>query len=190
MKKAICFAIVMLVSLFSFSVFAAGQPTGAFQKDLLDDLQETADHLMSLSQAVPAEKYNWKPGEGVRSVGEVYSHIADANFGIPKAAGIKSTMTAPDIKGATGKDQIVSNLKASIENVQQIITSTPDSALDGKVKLFGHDFTVRGTLLLLVGHMHEHLGQSIAYARSIGVVPPWTAAEKAKEKKSPQSQSY
>jgi uncharacterized damage-inducible protein DinB len=49
--------------------------------------------------------------------------------------------------------------------------------------------TVRGALLLATTHMHEHLGQSIAYARTIGVVPPWSAKESAPQTQS-QASSY
>ena len=42
--------------------------------------------------------------------------------------------------------------------------------------------TVRSTLMAMLSHTHEHLGQSIAYARMVGVVPPWTAAQMAAEK--------
>jgi uncharacterized damage-inducible protein DinB len=50
-----------------------------------------------------------------------------------------------------------------------------NARLDDGTKLFGRDTTVRAAMLLYVTHMHEHLGQLVAYARSNGVVPPWSA---------------
>jgi uncharacterized damage-inducible protein DinB len=50
-----------------------------------------------------------------------------------------------------------------------------DADLDRKVEMFGKETTVRGVLMVLANHIHEHLGQSIAYARANKVVPPWSA---------------
>jgi len=46
--------------------------------------------------------------------------------------------------------------------------------LQAPVKLFGRDMTKDDAVRFLLGDQHEHLGQSIAYARSNGVVPPWS----------------
>jgi hypothetical protein len=42
------------------------------------------------------------------------------------------------------------------------------------VSFFGHDMTARAVLIALDGHVNEHLGQSIAYARANNVTPPWS----------------
>jgi uncharacterized damage-inducible protein DinB len=65
-------------------------------------------------------------------------------------------------------------LKASYANLQKAITGLSDSDLQASVKLFGRDMTKQAALKLILGDQHEHLGQSIAYARSNGVVPPWS----------------
>ena len=51
---------------------------------------------------------------------------------------------------------------------------TPDSELDAMTNMFGNQVTKRTVMSVMVSHMHEHLGQSIAYARTNGVVPPWS----------------
>jgi uncharacterized damage-inducible protein DinB len=65
-------------------------------------------------------------------------------------------------------------LKASYINLQKAITGLSDNDLQARVKLFGTDMTKQGALMLILGDQHEHLGQSIAYARSNGVVRPWS----------------
>ena len=50
----------------------------------------------------------------------------------------------------------------------------PVSAAAGDGDLFGRDMTKEDAVRYLFGDQHEHLGQSIAYARSNGVVPPWS----------------
>ena len=58
--------------------------------------------------------------------------------------------------------------------------------MEKKIDLFGHEMTTRNAMITVLNHMHEHLGQSIAYSRMNGVVPPWTAAEQAAEKAKPE----
>lgn len=54
------------------------------------------------------------------------------------------------------------------------MSGTPADKLGTSLKLFGQDFTVQQLLILATTHLHEHLGQAIAYARSNGIVPPWS----------------
>jgi uncharacterized damage-inducible protein DinB len=65
-------------------------------------------------------------------------------------------------------------LKTSYARVQKAIEGLSDADLKAPVKLFGRDMTKEEAVRYLFGDQHEHLGQSIAYARSNGVVPPWS----------------
>jgi uncharacterized damage-inducible protein DinB len=118
-------------------------------------------------------KYDWKPGQGVRSVSDVFNLIveengllADALSGTPNKGAEPAPITDP------GKMQDV--LKASYANLQKAITGLSDNDLQTHVKLFGEDMTKQDALMLILEDQHEHLGQSIAYARTNGVVPPWS----------------
>jgi uncharacterized damage-inducible protein DinB len=65
-------------------------------------------------------------------------------------------------------------LKTSYAQVQTAIEGLTDADLTAPVKLFGREMTKEGAVRFLFADQHEHLGQSIAYARSNGVVPPWS----------------
>ena len=65
-------------------------------------------------------------------------------------------------------------LKTSYANLQKAITGLSDNDLQTRVKLFGEDMTKQEAVMLILEDQHEHLGQSIAYARINGVVPPWS----------------
>jgi uncharacterized damage-inducible protein DinB len=121
---------------------------------------------------VMAGKYDWKPGEGVRSVADVFNLIVTEN-GI--LAGTLTGKTGGQ-GGApiTDSDKMQAALKTSYANVQKIIEGLSESDLKAPVKLFGKDLTKEGAVRYLFADQHEHLGQSIAYARSNGVVPPWS----------------
>jgi len=118
-------------------------------------------------------KYDWKPGQGVRSVGDVFNLIVKENGML---VGVLSGTPNTEAKPApiTDPEKLQEALKASYANLQKAITALSDSDLQTPVKLFGHDLTKQGAVMLLLEDQHEHLGQSIAYARSNGVVPPWS----------------
>jgi hypothetical protein len=61
-----------------------------------------------------------------------------------------------------------------MNSLRQALASVSPSDLQASVKFFGQDTTKQGAALMLIFDQHEHLGQLIAYARSNGVVPPWS----------------
>jgi len=83
-------------------------------------------------------------------------------------------LTRDSEKTVTAKDQVVPMLKRAIQHSREAISTAMETP-DKPTKLFGKDSTNAGVALLIITHMHEHLGQSIAYARSVKVTPPWSA---------------
>src|SRR5437660_1579528 len=151
---------------------------------------EALDHLeketVALAEAVPQEKYSWRPGEGVRSVGEVFMHMAGGNYSYARMAGatVPSDVNPREFeKSATDKAKTVATLKKSFEFLRQTAQNLSDADLAKAVKIYGKDSNVMNVLLISVTHQSEHLGQSIAYAREIGVVPPWTLERQEAQKK-------
>jgi uncharacterized damage-inducible protein DinB len=141
------------------------------QAALAKEAGTLSDKFSGLAR-VMAGKYDWKPGEGVRSVGDVFNLIVTEN-GI-----LAGTLTGEGGgRGGTpitDSEKMQAALKTSYANLQKTIEGLSDSDLKAPVKLFGTDMTKEGAIRYLFGDQHEHLGQSIAYARSNGVVPPWS----------------
>jgi uncharacterized damage-inducible protein DinB len=143
-------------------------------------LNDAEEKVTALANAVPEEKYAWRPGEGVRSVGEVYMHIVNANCFIPTLIGVNPPegFSEETEKKVTEKADIIAWLKKSLAHAREVINTVSDENLAKKADFFGTETTGEGVLMILVTHVHEHLGQSIAYARTNGVVPPWSAKQK------------
>jgi uncharacterized damage-inducible protein DinB len=159
-------------------------PAGA-KGDMMKWYKDAEDKLSQLAEAVPEAKYSWRPGKGVRSVGEVYMHVAAANFGIPSFMGTTPPAGfdfATYEKSLTKKADIQKALKDSFAHMEQAFMATSDADMDKTVSIMGMEMTQRSAYLLILSHVHEHLGQSIAYARSNGVVPPWSAKQAAEMK--------
>jgi uncharacterized damage-inducible protein DinB len=153
------------------------KPASGARAEILGQIDEAEKKLVALAEAMPADKYGWRPGQGVRSVGEVFAHVSGANYFLPTLWGGK-VPAGVDPRGfdkeAGDKGKTIGSLKKSFESVRQAIGAVSDSDLDRSIKIFGQDGTVRAAVLVVATHAHEHLGQSIAYARMNGVTPPWS----------------
>lgn len=147
------------------------------------ELKNLQQQFVSLAQAMPQEKYTWRPGPGVRSVSEVYLHVAAANFGLTALAGAPPE---PGFKfqgyekSTTDKAKVIEQLNASFDYARNGIEKMSDADLLKPLKFLDQS-NVGDMLVHIVAHAHEHLGQSIAYARVNGVAPPWTAAQQQRQ---------
>ncbi len=147
----------------------------AFRDEVLSRLDTLQERVVSLAEAMPEDKYTWRPAEGVRSVSELYLHITGANFGLASTFGATAPEGAVPAEDVTDKATITAALSASFEHLKGAIQGIAPEAADETVNLFGRDMTTRQALWALTEHLSEHLGQGIAYARVNGVVPPWNA---------------
>jgi uncharacterized damage-inducible protein DinB len=147
------------------------------QAEILKQIDAARDKLLALAEATPADKFTWRPNDKVRTVGEIYGHVAATNYFLPTLWGVKPP-EGVDPRGfekeGGDKAKTIDTLKKSFEHVHEVIGATTDADLHKTIKIFGHDGTVLEGLMILSSHGHEHLGQSIAYARSLGIVPPWS----------------
>jgi uncharacterized damage-inducible protein DinB len=158
-----------------------------YRSEVLAEVLIQQDKFSRLAEAIPAEKYSWRPAPEVRSLAEVFLHVSAANYNLYKLVGTPPPTTV-ELKGleksTTDKAKIIATLKDSFAHAKKAITAMPDADLDKSLDWFGGKNTQRGILLFILRHTAEHLGQSIAYARLVGIVPPWTEdLQKKPEKK-------
>lgn len=157
----------------------------SLREELAGQYKEIEEKLTQLAEAIPQEKYTWRPGEGVRSVGEVFLHVAGGNFGMSSMAGVKvpEGIDRRNIeKNSTDKAHVLEVMKQSFANVRQALDSTTDADMEKMGRWGDGQKSRRFVLMYMAIHQSEHLGQAIAYARSIGVVPPWTEKRDAENK--------
>jgi len=164
-------------------VFASSAAGQGLMLDMHRDVAGVQKKFIDLARAIPESAYSWHPN-GARSVGEVLLHIAGENYlipsfmGKPVPAGV--AISAADMKTVDAyearkltKDQIIAELEASFTNLHAALPTT-DASLSENIKFFGTDLTRQRAVIGTVNHLHEHLGQLIAYARSNNVTPPWS----------------
>jgi uncharacterized damage-inducible protein DinB len=196
MKRSLFAPCCLLATVFAIPVTAQVNPykdgtpgvTG-YRSEVLAEVTIQEDKFLRLAEAIPAEKYTWRPAPDVRSVAEVFLHVSAANYNLYKLVGTPPP-AGLDIKtlekSTTDKAKVIATLKDSFAHARKAISSTPDADLEKSMDWFGGKNTERGVLLFVVRHAAEHLGQIIAYARMNGVVPPWTE-DAQKPKKEPEA---
>jgi len=165
----------LLAVLFSAAVLRA-QPDGLWQ-GYDGEWGHVSRQLIALAEATPAEKFAWRPAAGVRSMSEVYMHIALANFYLLSITGPKlpADMKSTDLeKTVTAKADVIDWLRRSLDAVKTARASLKPGDFQRKVKIVGKDATVDGMYLRIIIHDNEHMGQLIAYARMNGIAPPWS----------------
>lgn len=178
MMRASIIVIALGISLAPTTAVAQIAPKGpGFKAEYLAESAVAEDHLVRLAEAIPADKYTWRPAPGVRSVSEVLLHIAGSNFNLPRTLGLvpkEGMITTAYWTSTTDKAKIVADLKQSFAFLRAGIEKLTDADAEKKMAWFDGENTYRGILYFFTRHTGEHTGQLIAYARFNGIVPPWS----------------
>jgi len=182
------------IAVLLLAVCAQAQERLAFQDDLWREFYVYRDRLLELARAIPEDKYGWRPDPSARSAGEVIMHVAVTNYMLLEMAELPFTSDlypgvnakTPDRRRAivrrngelekeiTGKARIIEVTESAFAAAGTPIRNATAASLD-KPAMFGdRKTTVGGVQLRMVAHLHEHLGQLIAYARGMGIAPPWS----------------
>jgi len=183
MRLGISLSTIATVSVI-FSLPLVAQTREGVIGDLLNDTTGVEKKVMALANAIPESAYAWRPGPGVRSTGEVFQHIASDNYFLPalldlpapKETGITKEYTTATAfeKRPMNKAAVIAELEKSFAFLRKSMSSTTDAQLNTPIDMFGQKSTTRGLWISTATHLHEHLGQLIAYARSNKVTPPWS----------------
>lgn len=156
--------------------------TADARQELMNDINVLEQKVIGLAQAMDEKQYAWTPMEGVRTVRQVYLHIAINNYVFPTMTGTKPPADinlGANYEGVQAyenadlsKAEVVRELRRSFSHLKTALNEAGN--LDRTVSFFGRPATARRVWLETLFHIHEHLGQSIAYARANHVVPPWS----------------
>lgn len=164
-----------------------------FRGEFLWELEISIRQSLAIAEAIPEEKYDWRPDKKARSVSEVFVHVATGNFMLLDLIGVAAPIDLyaqvpsdaqerfsglirrnDELEASVReKNATVALLKRSLQAVYQSFNQASDPELDRRLHFFGEETTVRRVYLRLLAHAHEHMGQMIAYLRFNGIAPPW-----------------
>jgi uncharacterized damage-inducible protein DinB len=171
-------ALIAMFAVAALPAWMSAQDTRSLvRSELLMHFNESIDKVIALAEAMPPERFDWRPEKDAMSVARVYAPIAHYNYGYPQtslAGPAPAGMRLDTLEAMRDKAQIVALLKNSAAYVRKVVGEMPADRLEASTTLYGRTVPHWAVMLQLVAHMNEHLGQSIAYARSNSIVPPWS----------------
>ena len=135
-------------------------------------LPRFSKNMVAAAEAMPAEKYNFKPTPEMNSFAHLVMHIAQSNNGLCSRI---SDTPAPDAKLADTdpKDKLVVGLKASFDYCASVLDKVDDSKLGDQMILFGNrPFSRAAVLIILSDDWYDHYGAQATYLRLNGILPP------------------
>ena len=168
---------LLLAALIGLPAPAFAQGPDAVRDELLMHFESSMGKFIALARAMPADRYTWAPGEGVMEVGQVFMHVARYNYMYPSAnmgAELPEGVELDGMEAVRDRERTIRALEESRAWVRQVVSGMTGAELATATRLYGRDVGEWAVLVQLVAHMNEHLGQSIAYARMNGIVPPWS----------------
>lgn len=171
-------AVATLVMLLATASAARAQATPPdFRGEFLQQFDASMEKVIALAEAVPAEKFARPAVAGAMPLARIFAHIASYNFGYPaRAMGIAppAGIGLDSLERVAEKARVVALLRRSADHVRQSVRGMPEAQLARTTTLYGRQVPQWAVLFQLLAHMNDHMGQSIAYARASGVVPPWS----------------
>jgi uncharacterized damage-inducible protein DinB len=172
-------AVVVLAALgpLPASVVRAQDAPAGFRTEFLHQFDQSMAKVVALAEAVPAEMYARRPVPAVMPIAQMFAHIARFNYEYPaRDMGISSPpgIDRDTLERVTDKRSVVTLLRRSAEHVRHVVRRMPEAQLGEMTTLYGRRVPQWAVLLQLLAHMDDHMGQSIAYGRAMGVVPPWS----------------
>jgi len=143
--------------------------------DALRQMQQRyARILVAAAEAMPAEKYNYRPTPAQMSFAAIQVHLAQE--GNDLLCGKVAGMTPPQRTAADStqsKEQLVARLKESFQFCEQAFAKIDDTKLNQPIQLFGpNPFTMAAAMFITVGDWADHYSQEANYLRLNGILPP------------------
>jgi len=168
---------MLIASLLLLQAMAA-QPAPAAKSPVADALRQMTQRytriLVAAAEAMPADKYNYRPTPAQMSFAAIQVHLINEGNDLlcGKVAGM-APPTRTAIDSTAGKDALVARLQESFAFCEQAFAKLDDSNLSAPVQLFGpNPFTMASAMMITVGDWADHYSQEANYLRLNGVLPP------------------
>ena len=169
--------IIVVSVILPLSLNAQEESTNQFKIDFFKVFDSSSGKIVKLADAIPADDYDWRPTENIRSIQESLMHLAGTHYYLaaklnyPVPEGIEPGDFEESVDTKKEAREI---LLKSIEHIRLAIDKVNDKQLYEIVNFFGGKETMQRVILQVGEHMAEHLGQLIVYARMKDVTPPWS----------------
>ena len=160
------------------AAWAAAQTTPAQMKNpvsaaLRDILPGRQKNTVAAVEAMPADKFNYKPTADQMTFGHLVVHMAETNYLLCGKAAAVPAPKDEEVKDTDSKDKLVAALRASFDFCSDALAKMDDSKLGETTEGFGGKQVTRALIsLILAGAWADHYAETAMYLRLNGLVPP------------------
>jgi hypothetical protein len=173
--------------------FAQEHPTAAELRTvasvLLHNFRFEEYQFRSAAEAMPAEKYGYRPAQGdyggvypgygpkeLRTFGEQVKHVACSNFAFAAELDGKKPPAGCDTGGpspAKTRDELIVYLRDSFKGLEKSLGAiTKENMFQPIEGFYAGPNTRLGLATVCIWHVADHYGQLVLYLRLNGIVPP------------------
>ncbi len=168
MKKAI-FVSTLLMLIASAALAQTKDPISSALREGVPGRQKST---VAAIEAMPADKFNYKPTPDQMTFGHLVVHMIEANNALCSKAASVDAPKVEEFKETDGKDKLVSGLKASFDFCNQALAKMDDSKLGETTEAMGMKLTRARIALGVASSMADHYAEAAMYLRLNGVTPP------------------
>jgi uncharacterized damage-inducible protein DinB len=142
-------------------------------------LPRSQKNILGAIEAMPADKFSYKPSADQITFGHLVVHITESNNSICAKAADVPAPKAAELKDTDAKDKLLAAAKASFDFCSEALAKMDDSKLGDSVELFGgHSFPRAMAALAMANGWADHYGAAAMYLRLNGILPPTAQPKK------------
>jgi hypothetical protein len=169
MKKLFLIPALLLLAA-SAATAQTKNPVSSALRDILPGRQK---NTIAAVEAMPADKFNYKPTPDQMTFGHLVAHMIEANNGLCSGAAAVPAPKVEEAKESDGKDKLVAALKASFDFCADALAKMDDSKLSGTTDGPGGQQLSRARFALgIASNWADHYAEAAMYLRLNGVLPP------------------
>jgi uncharacterized damage-inducible protein DinB len=148
----------------------AKNPVSSALRDILPGRQK---NTIAAVEAMPADKFNYKPTPDQMTFGHLVAHMVEANYGLCSNAAAVSAPKVEEVKDTDSKDKLVAALKTSFDFCADALTKMDDSKLGEMGSAMGGQQLSRARFALgIASNWADHYAEAAMYLRLNGLTPP------------------
>src|SRR6202049_3945194 len=145
-------------------------PVGAALRNILPGRQK---NTVAAVEAMPADKFNYKPSADQMTFGHLVAHMVETNYAVCSGAAAVTAPKVEEVKETDTKDKLVAALKASFDFCADALSKMDDSKLGEMIAGMGPQPLSRARFALgIASNWADHYAEAAMYLRLNGILPP------------------
>ncbi|MGA3090198.1 MAG: DinB family protein [Terriglobales bacterium] len=178
MKKALVVPVLLLTAAAAWGQASpAATPAAHIQNPVSSALRDTLPsrqkNTIAAVEAMPADKFSYKPSSDQMTFGHLVAHMIEANYALCSNAASVSAPKVEEVKDTDAKDKLVSALKASFDFCADAVAKMDDSKLgETTTGPGGQQFSRARFALGMASNWADHYAEAAMYLRQNGILPP------------------